>query len=231
MGPDRDTRGLHNGDKCPLRDACRVKPIPRLSPTHRPSPSPCSVVFLEKGPRPACALSFHRESETETDWGRHMVERKTARPSLSGRARDTPGAARSGPEATVSLPDLSEPTRSARAPTVWTWVASRLPSSPGLPTGIGLDNVRRCRPNPGRQMATKNGEELGEACRVLNSNQPDCPESSELSVPTCEVGESSHGPGGKARDKDQRPGGCRERVPGTDLSEGGCERRRGLLRF
>lgn len=173
MGPDRDTRGLHNGDKCPLRDACRVKPIPRLSPTHRPSPSPCSVVFLEKGPRPACALSFHRESETETDWGRHMVERKTARPSLSGRARDTPGAARSGPEATVSLPDLSEPTRSARAPTVWTWVASRLPSSPGLPTGIGLDNVRRCRPNPGRQMATKNGEELGEACRVLNPNQPD----------------------------------------------------------
>lgn len=55
-------------------------------------------------------------------------------------------------------------------------------------------------------MATKNGEQLGEACGVLDPNQPDLPESSELSVPTSEVVESSHGLGGKACDKDQRLG-------------------------
>lgn len=79
-------------------------------------------------------------------------------------------------------------------------------------------------------MATQNGEQLGEACGVLDPKQPDRPESSELSVPTSEVVESSHRLGGKACDKDQRLGGSQERVPGTDLSEV-CELRRGPLCF
>lgn len=65
VGPDRDTHGLHKGDTFPLCDECHMKSIPRLSPTHRPSPSPCSVVFLEKGPSPTCAQSFHQERDKD----------------------------------------------------------------------------------------------------------------------------------------------------------------------
>lgn len=68
-------------------------------------------------------------------------------------------------------------------------VTPRLPASPALPTGVGLERVR-CHSNLGSQTATRDGEQLGqlgEAFGVLVPNQPDLPKSSESHVPTSEA--------------------------------------------